>query len=496
MIRKLHLKPFIITIFSMLLVISCEKDDMVVNAEETPSNKSIYKIKTISHEEAAVNTSLSKTFDEISTILNPVAKSGTYYDAENDFYIYTDEVKHITVGEYESFTYSIKTRPEEKAIKNLFFSKVADGEYRSFLVTYDLSQFDLEAVLSGREIIHEDDVLYEEIRTDFFSKIETSGDCVSQQNLVHCDSDPDGDFYEWKEDGFTYTCTGYLRVETIILIDLDCVSGGGGGGTGGGGTGSGDTGGSNPGGDTGGGYPIGGGGGGGTCSDCPPPDSGSNDGQEPSDPDDISGVGSEQPVECLALDESGECIGDVTVLKPEPIDDIVIGSTNNTPGGNPYVPNDDDVFVLPDIPRTMTKQVGNTCVSSSIEYVASALGGDTTQKEIEDWFKDTFDIYIVLYGVTFDKVSIVVSQFLTTGSFIGVKEAIDAGNPYITNIELSRTVNADGSIAIDGHMVVIVGYHPNGDYIFMDPLAGALREAPPSSFPNDFSYGGTITGVR
>ncbi|PRP67815.1 hypothetical protein BST86_12285 [Nonlabens agnitus] len=200
----------------------------------------------------------------------------------------------------------------------------------------------------------------------------------------------------------------------------------------------------------------------------------------------------------LSLTEGG-CYDAQDNLEPiddDPTNDIIIGSTNNTPGGDPYVPNDDDVFVLSDIPTTMSKQVGASCVSSSIEYVANVLGGETTRNEIDNWFLNTFKIMIPIQGVPFDKVSILVSHYLTTGPFIGIKEAIDAGNPYLTNIELSRTVDAEGNIFIDGHMVIIVGYHPNGDYIFMDPLAGSLREAPPSSFPNDFSYGGMITGVR
>jgi hypothetical protein len=37
------------------------------------------------------------------------------------------------------------------------------------------------------------------------------------------------------------------------------------------------------------------------------------------------------------------------------------------------------------------------------------------------------------------------------------------------------------------HSVVIVGYHPNGDYIYMDTISGDLREAPPGTFGQNYA---------
>lgn len=327
MMRKFKFKSQFIVLTALLVVLSCEKEDLSLESENSASTKSIYDIETISHEKAAINPSLSKTFDEIKAILNPVAKSGTYYDADNDLYIYTDEVKHITVGDYESFTYSIRTKPEDKVIKNLFFSKVSVDEYKSFLITYDISEKSANEIMEHNESGRNPYLDVKEIQTGLTAKIETSSDCIDVETEFICTME-DGTIENYG-DSYSGGCTGTMDYVTTISIDLGCVSGGGGGGsTGGGNTGGGDTGGSNPSGDTGGGYPINGGGGGGnTCTNCPPPDSGSND-QEPSDPDDNNDNVNDQPVDCIALDENGECIGDVTVLLPEPIDDEFISFTN------------------------------------------------------------------------------------------------------------------------------------------------------------------------
>lgn len=136
--------------------------------------------------------------------------SGTYYDSENDFYIYTDEVKHITVGDYESFTYSVKTKPEEKVIKNLFFSKVSENEFKSILITYDISEKSIEEIMTSNNLGKNPYLTVKPINTEFFSKIETSGDCIETESLITCHPDDGSPDYSWGGDE-SRGCDGQLE---------------------------------------------------------------------------------------------------------------------------------------------------------------------------------------------------------------------------------------------------------------------------------------------
>ncbi|KQC32420.1 hypothetical protein AAU57_03065 [Nonlabens sp. YIK11] len=480
MIRKLKIKLLFIVLAIMVIAISCEKDQIVEESSYNHIDDGNGMFKTVQVNELPhLKQELNHLTERIS------AKSGSSSSGVLGFQFFGDyDVKVATVGSTTTYTLPIvQERENNRQFSNLVLTYTDDLLTDSFILRYEGTEEYFDQLKIQQDVPFSGDVTLQSVNSgpDLFAKTLV---CV-ETYVTYCRWTEDGKNDVYHEAGPNCKNLGLMTtvLATVCTNDPLTLDDGlpkpGGGANQDGSDSSSNSGEDNPTNEPdvglGTGIPV----------------SGNNTGPMPnptceSDPHSFS-------------DGSGSCYNAGDDL-PDPIEyhgnDIFIGSANNTPGGDPYVPNDDDVFVLPDIPITMSKQVGATCVSSTIEYVANALGGDTNQNEIDNWFLNTFKIIIALEGVPYDKVSILVSQFLTTGPFIGVKEAIDAGNPYITNIELSRTVGADGSIAIDGHMVTIVGYHPNGDYIFMDPLAGTLREAPPSSFPNDYSYGGTITGVK
>jgi hypothetical protein len=454
------LQVFFLLLITSLTLVSCEKDPIIDESNNSHIENGNGMFKTMQ-----VND-LPQLKEELNHLTErSIAKNETSFNEVNFELFETYDVKVATIDNTTTYTLPVvQARENNRQFSNLVLTYTNDVLTDSFILKYEGTIEYFNQYFLNSETPFSGTVSFQNVigNADLFAKAAT----CETVTINFCTNDGEGGIGDThvagencKNESLMYSISKKICKEPAHLAADGPGSGSGFGGqdTGGGGSSGGNP--IEPGNNT---RPV--------PNPCPKSSTGLDDGNggcyDPSDDNPILHIS------------------------------IIIGSADNNPGGRPYVPNNDDVFVLPDIPRTMSKQRGATCVSSSIEYVANSLGGDITQKEIEDWFYDNFKIIIFLDGVSFNKVSILVNQFLTTGPFIGIKESIDAGNPYITNIELSRTVNADGSIAIDGHMVTIVGYHPNGDYIFMDPLAGALREAPPSSFPNDFSFGGTITGVR
>ncbi len=153
-----------------------------------------------------------------------------------------------------------------------------------------------------------------------------------------------------------------------------------------------------------------------------------------------------------------------------------IGGSNQQQG-SPYVAQAGDKFAKPNIPTTMAKQILNTCVSSGMGYLAKIFGKNVSNEKFEQYYYNQFGINLMFRGVDYSKMTVFASHFFETNSFIGITQAIDQGYFLMTNLD-----EGGGNY----HNVVIVGYHPNGDYIYMDPIYGNLREAPPSNFPRNY----------
>ncbi|CAD0002241.1 hypothetical protein [Flavobacterium salmonis] len=161
---------------------------------------------------------------------------------------------------------------------------------------------------------------------------------------------------------------------------------------------------------------------------------------------------------------------------PQPQPPITVGSSQQATS-KPYVALPNDKLAKPNIPTTIIKQVLNTCVSSGMEYLAQIYGKTVDRKTFEDYYHKQFGVFLILYGVDYSKMTAFANNFFETTAFVGVTQAIDAGNFMMTNLDVGNNVY---------HNVVIVGYHPNGDYIYLDPFYGNLRESPPANFPKNY----------
>ena len=101
----------------------------------------------------------------------------------------------------------------------------------------------------------------------------------------------------------------------------------------------------------------------------------------------------------------------------------------------------------------MKKQLPNTCVTSSMEYINNNIfGDDANQGEYDLYALQMFKINIYKDGIVgFDQVKELVSNFFDTTTFSDYKTVINKGYVIMTDIP--------SSIPNSTHNIIIVGQH-------------------------------------
>jgi len=126
--------------------------------------------------------------------------------------------------------------------------------------------------------------------------------------------------------------------------------------------------------------------------------------------------------------------------------------------------------------RTMETQVGETCALASMGYVNALFGGNTNYGTYWLAYAQAYSPNLqdaLSTGISAENLPGFASNYFNTTTFLSYQNAIDNGHLVLTNIPTGQSYS---------HCVVIVGYHPNGDLIYMDPELGTLRECP-ASYP-------------
>ncbi|REE06935.1 hypothetical protein DFQ09_1263 [Winogradskyella pacifica] len=260
------------------------------------------------------------TFTNTTNSANPDLLARDVYNAELDFTIDTDVANYIEYGAYHSYTFPVYRTTDNGLIENLLLSLQNDGNYKAYLITYNLTEQEKEQIQNG-------------ITIDLEGKIETT--VLQDQNWVNSNFAAKGIYvggngadcvdiitttrsycqdknFNWQIDngqldnGCRYNF-GTQHTTTTLSIDADCLSGGGGGGSTGTGTGDGNGSGNGTGTGTG----TGGGGTGGSNNDGSGSTGTGNTGNN-TDPDNGNGNAETEP--CLQLTENGDCVDDTTVL--------------------------------------------------------------------------------------------------------------------------------------------------------------------------------------
>ncbi|OUO21455.1 hypothetical protein [Bacteroides sp. An322] len=166
------------------------------------------------------------------------------------------------------------------------------------------------------------------------------------------------------------------------------------------------------------------------------------------------------------------------------------GGTNSQSNKTPvkYKAETGDKLVKKNLKVTMNKQLPNTCVTSSMEYINNNIfGGDANQGEYDLYALQTFKINIYKDGIVgFDQVKELVSNFFDTTTFSDYKTVINKGYVIMTDIP--------SSILNSTHNIIIVGYKANGDLIYMNPEKGYCYSVNQSYIKG--SYKIVIKGVK
>lgn len=198
---------------------------------------------------------------------NVSAQNRYNYNEDLGFYIDTSEANYLELEDYHSYSFSIYRSSSSATMENLMLSLKADGDYKAIIVSYDITNEELNT-LNNNEFI------------DLEGKITlTSIDFENTSSLLQGrDIEFEGGLFFNSELGYCYNLkyetsqgTGWIIVKEVEVtcpwdepesIDAGPSTGGGGSGTGGstgsgssggdGGTTSSGTGGSGPGGNNGG----------------------------------------------------------------------------------------------------------------------------------------------------------------------------------------------------------------------------------------------------
>lgn len=212
---------------------------------------------------------------------------------------------------------------------------------------------------------------------------------------------------------------------------------------------------------------------------------------------------------------------DTSPIDPEPEpenpatpDDESQDNSNNDTEQKPIQSQDfiaakDDKFVIAKLPDRMEKQIGYTCVTSIISYIKLTLGGTATYDSngvlkvdhgtiLQEYINYQIGLNpnlstgailmdIIGNGMHIEKIAGFVDKFFTTvpADNITFVEAINNGYIIMTTIKSEMEQSA--------HNIAVIGYHTNGNLIYMDPEYGCWREAPVSALG---LYAYVISGVK
>ncbi len=319
-----HLPKLSLLLLIVFTVANCEKDGTNdVNPTPILNDNPRFKMERITNPPISQNKALSEKLNSIMSkggSKNSDVQAREIYNPELDFIIDTDVANYIEYGAYHSFTFPIFRVIENGLTENLLLSLQNDGTYLAYLISYDLTEEEKELIRNNELIDYSDKTTYtilqdqNWVNTNFSNRVDSSG-CldIDTYTTSYCE-DIDGN--RMRDNGdLDNGCYQNYTTETVtlIIIDTDCMSTGGGSG-----------GGINTGGgiDSGGNYdgssPIGGGDGSNSGSSD---NSGSNnDSSNNNDGNNTEGDNSD----CLQQDANGDCVGEVTsfVFPDDECDDI------------------------------------------------------------------------------------------------------------------------------------------------------------------------------
>lgn len=156
------------------------------------------------------------------------------------------------------------------------------------------------------------------------------------------------------------------------------------------------------------------------------------------------------------------------------------GSGGMTYSPTKYNPESSDVFCKLNLKNSMPKQLPNTCVTSSMEYINNEFcNGSTTEGDyILDYYK-TYGVNVVRDGVGLNTIKPFLSRHFKVKTYNGFSNAVDKGWCIMTDMK--------SNIPDSSHNVLVIGYKTDGKLIYMNPETGYLMEAHVSYFKQHYA---------
>jgi hypothetical protein len=185
--NKKHLlkKGFLLFTF-LLILINCKKDQ---EHQETHNHqRSDYTISKITLNEILQNENLSKSLAHLEKELskNQNNQKSTVYFNQFDFYIETNSATYIenSEGTHHTYTFSIIRKIDTGLIENLVFTLQDDDTYLTHIVSYDLTEQEIEDLHNGIEVDFENKIVLIEIDgttlvSEVINKQEAFTDCLT-----------------------------------------------------------------------------------------------------------------------------------------------------------------------------------------------------------------------------------------------------------------------------------------------------------------------------
>ena len=226
--KKIKMNFFkILMILFILSLFSCSED--LYENESKSSSK--FKVEIVNSNALIKNKELMKSLS-FNEVLKPSQFGRIVSDTINGLSIDTDNVKYLEGNNFNSYTFNILNQESEK-LDNLVLMSQPNGSYKPYVMRYDLTNAEKEALNNGGNIDFTNKTkvlkLYDSnLVSDIFSKLLYQEECSMT--------------YTWEEqititpcpiDGCLEHPWASYEVSHILVGTLNCSSGGGGGEIGG-----------------------------------------------------------------------------------------------------------------------------------------------------------------------------------------------------------------------------------------------------------------------
>lgn len=135
---------------------ACTKDETIVEINEF-KNEPTYTLKKLTSKDFEKNITLSQKLREISAIhkSNENNQNRYQFNDELGFYIDTSEANYIELENYHSYSFSIYRQFSTAKMENLMLSLKADGDYKAIIVSYNITDDELNS-MNNNEMINLD----------------------------------------------------------------------------------------------------------------------------------------------------------------------------------------------------------------------------------------------------------------------------------------------------------------------------------------------------